>query len=116
MYNFPVFVPVPTESTADREKFDAAQQEIRSLQEAMADLQRQVHQQRVLMRALFGLLQERQGLTEADLLDHFRQASAERAAGAFKVCTRCGRRVNLRFERCMYCEEPHPAASAFELI
>jgi hypothetical protein len=116
MGTFPVFVPVPTELTADREKIDEARQEIRSLREAMDDLQRQLQQQRVLMRALFGLLQEQQGLTEADLLEHFRQAAAERAAGAVKVCTRCGRRVNLRFERCLYCEEPQPAASAFELV
>jgi hypothetical protein len=116
MGTFPVFIPVPAESTADREKFDAARQEIRSLREAMDDLQRQLQQQRVLLRALFRLLQERQGFTESDLLDHFRQAAAERAAGAVKVCTRCGRRVNMRFERCLYCEEPQPATSAFELV
>ena len=109
---FPIFMPIRVDSTPERER----PSDVSSLREAVVGLQRQVENQRVLLRALFALLQERQGLTERDLLTYFRRAMDERGATTVKTCTFCSRPVSLKFERCMYCDLPQPAASAFELI
>lgn len=86
------------------------------LGDTIAELRRQVSNQGALLRALFVLLREKHDITEATLLDQFRAALAERTNPAAKMCLRCGRPVNLKFQRCMYCDEPQPVASAFELI
>src|SRR6516165_137492 len=99
----PVPYPVPFGDPADRGKLDDVQGEIRALREAVADLQRRVEKQAVLVRALFTLLSAKQGLTEAELLDRFRWVEVERANAPAKKCSQCGRVVNQRTHRCMYC-------------
>lgn len=110
------FLMTAAETAEDQARLNEARQDVQSLHDAVADLRRQVEGQRVLLRALFALLQERSGLTEADLLAHFHRAAADRSAAPAKMCTRCGRPVSLKFERCLYCEAPQPATSAFELV
>jgi hypothetical protein len=112
----PVPYPVPFGDPADRGKLDDVQGEIRALREAAADLQRRLEKQAVLVRALFALLSAKQGLTEAELLDRFRQVEAERAGTPPKKCAECGRAVNQRSHRCLYCGAACPVGSAFELL
>jgi hypothetical protein len=108
--------PVPFGDPADRGKLDEAQREIRALREAVADLQRRLEKQAVLVRALFALLSAKQGLTEAELLDRFRQVEVEKASTPPKKCADCGRAVNQRSHRCLYCGAACPVGSAFELL
>jgi hypothetical protein len=112
----PVPYPVPFGDPADRRKLDEAQGEIRALREAVADLQRRLEKQAVLVRALFALLSAKQGLTEAELLDCFRQVEVDRASTPPKKCAECGRAVNQRSHRCLYCGAACPVESAFELL
>ena len=66
--------------------------------------------------ALFALLSAKQGLTEAELLDRFRQVEVEKASTPPKKCADCGRAVNQRSHRCLYCGAACPVGSAFELL
>jgi hypothetical protein len=109
-------VPMPFGTPADRSKLDEAQGEVRALREAVADLQRRVEKQAVLVRAFFTLLSAKQGLTEAELLDRFRWVEVERANAPAKKCSQCGRAVNQRTNRCMYCGAACEVESAFELL
>jgi ferredoxin len=113
---FPVPFPIPVGRPGDSSKLDDARDEIRALKGALSDLHRRLEKQAVLVRALFALLCAKQGLTEAELLDHFRRAEAERASAQAKKCPECGRAVNLRTLRCLYCGAACPIDSAFELL
>jgi hypothetical protein len=93
-----------------------AQRDDADVRYALADSHRRVERQTVLLRALVSLLRQSQGLTEADLLARFRQVEAERAVAPPKVCLQCGRPVNLRHLRCLYCDVECPAGSAFDLL
>jgi hypothetical protein len=75
-----------------------------------------VEKQAVLLRALFTLLSHKQGLTEAELLDLFRQVEAEKASTPAKKCAQCGRAVNQKTHRCIYCGEACEVESAFEFL
>jgi hypothetical protein len=112
----PMLIPVSDLSPEKARQLDEARGDVAKLRDAVADLQRQLDGQAALVRALFALLRETHGLTEAQLLDHFRRAVDERAAGPAKLCTACGRPVSLRHQRCLYCGADQPAASAFELL
>jgi hypothetical protein len=101
---------------AGREMLEEAQKDIRLLREAVGDLQRRLEKQAVLLRALFTLLNERQGLTEAEVLDRFRRVEAERAGAPAQKCAECGRAVNQRIHRCFYCGAACEVESAFELL
>jgi hypothetical protein len=113
---FPVPVPIPFGTPAERNKLDEMEGEIRALRGAVADLQRCLEKQAVLLRALFALLSARQGLTEAELLDYFRRVAAERACAPPKKCSHCGRVVEQRTHRCIYCGLACEIESAFELL
>ena len=113
---FPVPGPFPFGGSADRDKLDEAHGEIRLLREAIADLQRRAEKQAVLLRALFELLSANQGPTEKDLLDRFRHVEAERAGAQAKKCWHCGRAVNQRTHRCLYCGAACEVESAFEFL
>src|SRR5262249_55702708 len=108
--------PIPFGEPGDRRKLDEAQGEIRTLREAIADLQRRTEKQAVLVRALFTLLSAKLGLPEAELLDRFRQVQAERAGAPAEKCSQCGRAVDQRNHRCLYCGVACPVESAFELL
>jgi hypothetical protein len=113
---YPVPVPVPSGTPADRNKLDEAREDIRSLRETVADLRRRVEKQAVLLRALFALLSRKHGLTEAELLDRFRRVEAEKANAPSKKCSQCGRAVNQKTHRCIYCGEACEVESAFEFL
>jgi hypothetical protein len=112
----PIPVPVPLATAADRKKLDEAQGEIRALRDEVTDLQRRVQKQAVIVRALFAFLSAKQGLTEAELLERFRQVEAERASAQAKKCAHCGRAVNQRTQRCLYCGAASPVDSAFDFL
>ena len=108
--------PIPVSSPADSNKLDEARREITALRDAVVDLQRRVEKQAVLLRALCDVLGERHELTEAELLDRFRQAETTKANTPAKLCAHCRRPVNQRHHRCLYCGEAYAVQSAFELL
>jgi hypothetical protein len=112
----PIHVPLPVAALADGKILDEAQGDIRALRQEVADLRRRVEKQAVIVRALFAFLSTKQGLTEAELLDRFRQVEAERASAPAKKCAQCGRAVNQRTQRCLYCGAPAPVDSAFDFL
>ena len=63
---YPFLVPVPSETPADRNKLDDATAAIRALRDDVADLQRRLEKQAVLVRALFALLSAKLGLTDME--------------------------------------------------
>jgi hypothetical protein len=88
-----------------------------NLRDAVADLERHVEKQASLLRALYSLLSERLGLTDAELLARFQEIDAGRGEReAAIMCAACGRPVNLRHNRCLYCGATRQVTSAFELI
>jgi hypothetical protein len=112
----PVPVPIPFGVPGKGGNLKEALGEILALREAVGELQRRLEKQAVLLRALFALLQESQGLTEAEVLDRFRQVEAQKASAPAKKCSQCGRAVNLRTHRCMYCSAACEVESAFDLL
>jgi hypothetical protein len=112
----PIPVPMPFGTPGERRKLDEARGEIATLRDVVAEMQRRVEKQAVLLRALFVVLSERQGYTEAELLDRFRQVEAERASAPAKKCAQCGRAVNQRTQRCLYCGAECQVETAFELL
>ena len=111
----PVPMPIPYVPRELITKLDEAEGEIANLRKTVSELTHRVGRQTVLLQALFALMRERQGLTEADLLDRFRQVEVERASA--KKCLKCGRAINPRNNRCMYCDEPSPVEqSVFDLL
>ncbi len=116
MMPYPFPVPVPAETPFDRNKLDDAEREIRSLRDSVAELQRRLEKQAVLVRALFAILSTKQGLTEAELVERFREVEAAKAGTPPKKCSECARGVNQRTHRCIYCGEASEVESAFDFL
>jgi hypothetical protein len=112
----PIPIPYPYPDRAALEKLDKAESDIALLRESVANLQERVVKQALLLRAFFSLFNEKGVLTETELLERFRQVKAETEATPAKMCSRCGRAVNLRNHRCFYCDEQQSVASAFDLL
>ena len=94
-----------------------ARRTISNFRDTVADLERHVEKQASLLRALYSLLSERLGLTDAELLARFQEIDAGRGEREAAIrCAACGRPVNLRHNRCLYCGATRQVTSAFELI
>jgi hypothetical protein len=93
-----------------------ARGDIAQLQQKIADLQRRIDKQAVLLRALFLLLRDQGNVSEEKLLERFQECEAWRNKSDVVRCRNCGRTVNMRHNRCLYCNEPCRVQSAFELI
>jgi hypothetical protein len=113
---FPIPGPRPFSTSSDSKELNEARGDIAALEEEVAVLRRRLEKQAVLLRALFALLMQREGMTEAELLARFSQVEAQKANAPPKRCQRCGRAVNLRHHRCLYCEETYQVESAFDLL
>src|SRR5690349_13725138 len=109
-------MPVPAHDADQSKRLEDTRNDVARLRDTIAELRKRVDHQAVLLRTMFGLLQEKHGFTAADLLDRFRTDLAEHAKPSPKMCKNCGRAVNLKFHRCMYCETPQPVESVFELV
>jgi hypothetical protein len=100
----------------DYRNLSEARGDISTLQVKIADLQRRLEKQTILLRALFVLLRDREAVTEEHLLASFRQCELERSNAPTKHCASCGRTINLRHNRCLYCDEACAVQSAFDLV
>ena len=94
-----------------------AQRSLSSLRDVVADLQQHVKQQATLLRAMYSLLAERLGLTDAELLARFQEIDAQRGQRpAAVLCAECGKPIDLRHNRCLYCGATRQVTSPFELL
>jgi hypothetical protein len=116
MFPNPFAVPVSSETPIDRNKLDDAKSDIRALRDDVADLQRRLEKQAVLVRALFALLSAKLGLTEAELIERLREVEAARTAALPRKCPDCGRGINQRTNRCIYCGAACEIESAFDFL
>lgn len=103
-------------SMTDHERLNEARREIELLKESLAETMRRNEKQAVLLRAFYLLVRERLAITEADLLDRFRELELDKLSTPPKRCSACGRTINLQFNKCYYCGERYRAKSAFELL
>ena len=65
-----------------------ARRTISNLRDTVADLERHVEKQASLLRALYSLLSERLGLTDAELLARFQEIDAGRGEAKRQSCVR----------------------------
>jgi hypothetical protein len=112
----PIPIPYSYPDRAALEKLEKAEVDIVVLREIVTILQERVEHQALLLRAIFSFFKDRNLLTELDLLERFQRMKADTKAAPAKMCSRCGRAVNLKNQRCFYCDEPQSMASAFELL
>lgn len=83
-----------------------AQIKASSVQVQLLELRREHEQLRLLTRALWSLLKETQGLTDADLkrqLTAHESARKQAAASPFWNCPECRHQVPLAVKTCPYC-------------
>ncbi len=74
----------------------------------------------LVCRAMWSLLAEKTGATEQELIDRVREVDLSdgrldgRVRGTPVKCEGCGRTLNARHERCLYCGGPVKRGSAFD--
>lgn len=83
---------------------------------------RRVDQLLLVVQAMWTLLQEKTGLTDAELLarvtelDTHDGATDGRITRAPVKCAKCGAAVARKFNRCLFCGEPYSEGSAFDTV
>ena len=90
-----------------------------SLRDRNRLLERRLEKLSLVCQALWTLVRDRTGITEGDLLRRVQELdlSDGRLDGRIAeaaVCAACGRTSSKRHARCLYCEAPRKAGSAFE--
>jgi len=82
-------------------------------------LEQRLERLTLICHAMWSLLQEQTSLGEQQLLQrvHELQRNGEQEGGQGpEQCPKCGRTFNRRQDKCLYCGEPKPATSAFDLV
>jgi hypothetical protein len=80
--------------------------ELTELKAAVKQLQARVDRHALVIQALKDLLLARGDFSEAEFPKGLEQAVAQKAAG--KNCRKCGKALNARQNRCLYCGEERP--------
>jgi hypothetical protein len=70
----------------------------------------------LVIHALFRLLAEKTGATEAELQDALAGIGKEAQTRAPVECPGCGRVFNTAAQKCMYCGESRPLQSIFDAL
>ena len=99
-------------------KMDAqsAQRSAENAQETLRRVEKRMETLIVLNRALWSLLRERAGLTEADLLQSFEQMSHATSMKTAEMCSGCNRPIGKTHAKCMYCGAERVFQSAFDML
>jgi hypothetical protein len=81
--------------------------ELTELQAAVKQLQARVDRHALVIQALKDLLLLSQGeFTEVEFLERLEHAALQKADG--RTCRKCGKAMNAKHKRCMYCGEERP--------
>ncbi|MEM6393047.1 MAG: hypothetical protein AAF797_09765 [Planctomycetota bacterium] len=101
----------------------SARSEARSAASSVRDMEQRLDRLLLVNVALWSLLQEKTGLTEADLMERVRMLDemdgrADGKASGPKVspCHACGRPVPARRDKCPYCGAVKRRGSAFDAV
>jgi hypothetical protein len=76
----------------------------------------------LVVQAMWSLLQEKTGLTDAELMARVTELDARDGTADGRVtrppvkCAKCGATVARKFNRCLFCGEPYTAGSAFDTV
>ena len=81
--------------------------EVAELKTALRQLQARVDRQSFVIQALKEMLLSTNKATEAEFLDRIANIAADR--GDNRTCKKCGKAMNPKNARCMYCGEAKPA-------
>ncbi|MEM6554162.1 MAG: hypothetical protein AAF750_18750 [Planctomycetota bacterium] len=101
----------------------SARSEARSAASSARDMEQRLERLLLVNVALWSLLQEKTGLTEADLMERVKlldemDGKADGKASGPKVapCRACGRPVPARRDKCPYCGAAKRRGSAFDAV
>ena len=89
---------------------------------AASRVDQRVDQMLLVVQAMWTLVQEKTGLTDAELLARVTELDERDGTkdGRFRrppvKCARCGATVARRFNRCLYCGQQYTGGTAFEAI
>ena len=87
-----------------------------------ARVEQRLDQLLLVVQAMWSLLQEKTGLTDAELLARVTELDATDGTTDGRVtrppvkCAKCGAAVARKFNRCLFCGEPYQAGSAFDTV
>lgn len=87
-----------------------------------ARVEQRLDQLLLVVQAMWTLLQEKTGVTDAELLARVTQLDALDGMTDGRVtrppvkCAKCGAAVARKFNRCLFCGEPYAAGSAFDTV
>jgi hypothetical protein len=105
---------------------NSAQSAANSAQREARNVEQRVERLALICQAMWRLLQEQTNLGEQDLLQRLSELQAEHDQSnqtepantneRRPQCPNCGRTFNPRHDKCLYCGEPKPANSAFDLL
>jgi hypothetical protein len=80
--------------------------ELTELKDAVKQLLARVDRHALVIQVLKDMLLSRGALSEDEFLDRLERAAAQKAEG--KTCRKCGKAMNPKHKRCMYCGEERP--------
>jgi hypothetical protein len=86
---------------------EASHSDIRELQAVVRWLQERVDRHALVIQVLKDMLLAGNTAAEGDFLDRLERAAAVKAAG--KNCRKCGKAMNPKQSRCLYCGQDRPA-------
>jgi hypothetical protein len=87
-----------------------------------ARIDQRVDQLLLVVQAMWTLLQEKTGVTDAELVARVTELDARDGSADGRVtkppvaCAKCGAAVARKFNRCLFCGEPYKAGSAFDTV
>jgi ribosomal protein S27AE len=110
-----MFIPLPGAGDFDSPVPDL-QQSTTDLRDAIRRLEKRLERQSLVIKALGGLLIQGGAVTEEQLLVRIQQIGEERVSDAARVCPNCGRTMNAKHDKCLYCGGARKVQSALDLI
>jgi hypothetical protein len=106
----------PGGGSSRKDKSSADTREASDLREHVWRLERALDQQRHILQALASLLARTHGISDAMLLEEVRRLEKAQQDAGPEACPKCGRAIGARQPNCIYCGEPRPVRTAFDLI
>lgn len=93
-----------------------AQRSAENAQDALRKLEKKVESLLLLNKALWSFISEKNGLSEADLLNRYQEIANSGGSASAQACSNCSRPVGKAQARCMYCGTEKTVTSIFDTI
>ena len=94
------------DSDAVERKVSQSSSELVELRAAVRQLQARADRQALAIQVLKDMLLSQPGFREDEFLERLQRAAAQKADD--KDCRKCGKALNAKHSRCMYCGEQRP--------